>query len=338
MADRRLQMTNGSRGGAFGAFGACWLSEMLPSPGITGWPSNDKLGHQCEACTERPLLCSDRDAFSMFVENESGLSLSMNLCWQPVLIPLRRSQPSVSERTVWYIPVSWIPLDESRNFHSAQEILDTLYQITSLNSTFANHLRFLQERTSVMASYTDLKVNFMDDPASLSIPTETDIENRGLRVGRRRTLCSLKSSASGHKLYIGYLVSIFCLFFLLGYGFVSRADIFMLSQKTTTEAERVRPSAHTGVPAATSPPWSLALYSDTQCANPIVETTNRGPTSCANSTAPIIGAYFDNGEVVPYTLRLFTDTNCGTSGASYTKCGCASVPNTTYLSWYIALF
>ena len=153
--------------------------------------------------------------------------------------------------------------------------------------------------------YTDRKVLPEDDPVNFPQFTEKDIENRGLAVGRRARLLTLRGIAFRHKLCIGFLSGLLCLVFL-SYGFAHQAK----SLHTNTMTAEIKHTAPSALAKQTEedPEWTLTGYSDRHCKAESFHQNGTGPIICETKPFQIVTAEFDDQDL--YDIIFFETLDC----------------------------
>ena len=159
-----------------------------------------------------------------------------------------------------------------------------------------NHIQVPKRFTLNMTPYTDYKGPSEDESADPRLLTEKDLQDRGLTIGSHSKISTLGGMILRYRLCIFSLIAILCLF--LSYS------------KWTT------PSVPTKQ-LEISNPWNVTGYSDENCSDSIFSDSNRGPTSCRNSSTPIDQIDFDGGQI--YTLYVYLDANCTEVARTFSK-------------------
>lgn len=182
-----------------------------------------------------------------------------------------------------------------------------------------------------MTPYTDQMRLPKDEPATSPSSTEKAIEARGLTIGRRAKISTLKDTASRHWLCIGSLVSILCLFFLLRHSTANSIPKFPPTTNPSTADKAptpiiapTKPSAEAGDNNNNSPKWAFTGYTDDKCFNETISDSGTGSIDCKDSTEDLGAIDFDGQHL--YTLSLYQGLKCATLLESYPngKFSCAA--------------
>ena len=171
----------------------------------------------------------------------------------------------------------------------------SLYSIYS-NRLSINHIQVSKRFTLNMTPFADHKGSSQDESADTRLLTEKDLEDRGLKIGTLSKISTLRGKFLRYRLCMFSLIAMLCLF--LSYS------------KWTT------PSVPTKQ-LEISNPWNVTGYSDENCSDTIFSDSNRGPTSCRNSSTPISQIDFDSGQI--YTLFVYLDANCTEVARTFSK-------------------
>ena len=182
-------------------------------------------------------------------------------------------------------------------FRAVQSIKKSwiLYSIHS-NRLSINYIQVPESFALSMTTYNDHKGPSEDESADPRLLTEKDLEDRGLTIGTDSKISTLRGKFLLYRLRIFSLIAMLCL--------------FLSHSKWTT------PSVPTKQ-LEISNPWNVTGYSDGNCSDTIFSDSNRGPTSCRNSSTPISQIDFDSGQI--YTLFVYLDANCTEVARTFSK-------------------
>ncbi|KAK0517145.1 hypothetical protein JMJ35_000300 [Cladonia borealis] len=159
-----------------------------------------------------------------------------------------------------------------------------------------------------MTPYTDHKEPSDYESADPRLLTEKDLEDRGLTIGTHSKILTLRGMFFCYRLCIFSLITMLCLF--LSYS-------KWITLNVPTKQLEI------------SNPWNVTAYSDENCSDSIFSDSNRGPTTCRNSSTPVDQIDFDSGQI--YTLHVYKDANCTEEARTFSRKQflCADALNTS---------
>ncbi|KAI4165372.1 MAG: hypothetical protein LQ342_000780 [Letrouitia transgressa] len=165
------------------------------------------------------------------------------------------------------------------------------------------------------------------DDSSQCYSTEKNIEYRGLTVGRRAKLSTVKEVASRHRACIGTLVTVLFLFIISSRVF-GRTDSLSPHLKAPKTANSSPNNGAKPLEGGDAPTWTFIAYSDDDCQKVIVDQNGQSSSDCQETKEEMAKVDFDGQNL--FTVSIHGSGDCNGRPISYFSDGkCISGFNVT---------